>query len=471
MALHHLLACLGPLEVRGVEAAARAAWLHATGYRLLQGEALGRFAELSPAVLALLTCHPSGHVRASALGRLGQRGALRVAWPFLLLRLNDWVPQVREAAAGELARALDEVPPPVLVQHLPLLDWLEGAQRLDAGPLVARVEERLSRADTLGLLEARLADPAGSWTAGRSTAPSAAEAGAAEAGAAAGADLPAEAGGTAEGGRAGRGGAEAAARLRAWRLLWAARPSAHTRLLLRALEDGHAPVRRWAAARAAELPEGEGLQRVLLRMGHSPLAVVRREACVLAASQGRAALAGAGAQVLRAALFDPSRLVRAHAQRHLARESDVAGLYRQAVQEEHALAEALAGLGETGGAGAGGAGDAALVALFLAHARPQVRARAAQALARLDPSGAASLLPGLVGDLSPRVSRAAAAALRRAGAPVAPERLRRLLAQPAAPHVARHARRLAEGLAEGLARQEPGLARELAALARAHGGS
>lgn len=382
MALHHLVSQLEPDEVRATDAAARAAWLHATGYRLLQTDVLTRFAELSPSVLALLTCHPSGHVREVALGRLGSRGASE-AWPFLLLRLNDWVEQVRRVARVEAEAALARVPLPLLARHLPLLDWLERTGRADHQPFLARVQARLAEPDALDFLEAHLSQ------------------------------LPRP------------------ARRRAWSLLWGGQPAGRARLLAHALEDEDVTVRRWAAARAGELPEGEGLQRVLSRMARSRTALVRREAWVLRMRRApvEAALSLSGR--LHGALLDPSRVVRDLAQRRLARDVDVAALYRAAVRAEQALPCALAGLGETGGAA-----DAGLAALLLAHALPSVRREAVVALGRLDAEGAARLLPGLLGDVSPRVSRAAAAALLRAGARLSPDVLRRHLLPPGPPHAA-----------------------------------
>ncbi|MCI0569404.1 MAG: HEAT repeat domain-containing protein [Myxococcaceae bacterium] len=363
MALHHLLADLSSDAVRAVDAAVRGAWLHATGYRRLEPEELGRFAELSPSVLALLTCHPSGHVRAMALERLGQRSS-REAWPFLLLRLNDWVEPVRRAALSEALRVLPEVPLSLLVQHLSLLTWLSRTGRADHGPFLSRVHARLSETDALSHLEAHLPEL------GREE------------------------------------------RRMAYRLLLEARPDASVRLLVRALADADVALRRWAAARVGERLEGEALARVLARMERSRTAFVRREAVMLYA-QRVPSLAPAR---LQAALLDASRPVREYAQGRLARGLDAAAVYRAALRDGLRPAVALAGLGEVGAAA-----DAALVSLFLAHPLPSVRRAAVGALGRLDGAGAAALLTGLLGDASPRVARTAAAVLQRHGARPAPQ--------------------------------------------------
>jgi hypothetical protein len=60
-----------------------------------------------PLVLALTACHPDGHVREVAVGRLGELGHQLVP-PVLALRAADWVPQVRERARTAIDRRLGQ---------------------------------------------------------------------------------------------------------------------------------------------------------------------------------------------------------------------------------------------------------------------------------------------------------------------------------------------------------------------------
>lgn len=76
--------------------------------------------ELRTVGLGVLSCHPSGHVREAALREL-DTAPVASSLPFLLVRANDWVRQVRVVAYARLL-ALDEDD----VEHLaPLLELVQ----------------------------------------------------------------------------------------------------------------------------------------------------------------------------------------------------------------------------------------------------------------------------------------------------------------------------------------------------------
>src|SRR5688500_7969966 len=83
------------------------------------------------AALRLATMHPDGRVRQKAIRRLGARDAR-----CLLLRVNDWVPEVRAAARRALARC-DAT---ALVSALPLLERARQWQRVGDRRLLDEVE-------------------------------------------------------------------------------------------------------------------------------------------------------------------------------------------------------------------------------------------------------------------------------------------------------------------------------------------
>lgn len=91
--------------------------------------------------LALASMHPNGRVRERAC-RLSDGKRL----PYLLIRLNDWVPQVRAAAREALELGLG-APAESWVDCLPLLERLKGWGRDDHGPFVERVLQRLAQPD------------------------------------------------------------------------------------------------------------------------------------------------------------------------------------------------------------------------------------------------------------------------------------------------------------------------------------
>ena len=88
-------------------------------------------------VLGLASLHPKGRLREAACRLLGIEG-LR----YLLLRLNDWVPQVRNAARAVLDDLIGESPQ-IWVDCLPLLCRLESCGRDKHGPFLERVDGSL----------------------------------------------------------------------------------------------------------------------------------------------------------------------------------------------------------------------------------------------------------------------------------------------------------------------------------------
>ncbi|MFB7846860.1 MULTISPECIES: hypothetical protein [unclassified Streptomyces] len=118
------------------------------------GTVPGRY---GPAVAALMSFDRSGHIRETGVARLAGTGD-PFALPFLLLRLNDPVEQVRDLARDAVTTRLDPGHVDLLVQLLPLLDGLRGRRR--AGRLLTSVEDLLHRHGTVALWRgARSDDP------------------------------------------------------------------------------------------------------------------------------------------------------------------------------------------------------------------------------------------------------------------------------------------------------------------------
>jgi len=112
------------------------------------------------------------------------------------------------------------------------------------------------------------------------------------------------------------------------------------------------------------------------------------------------------------------------------------------------LAEAVAGLGETGTEE-----DADAIAELLAHPRTRVRIAALRALVRLAGDAVVPALTVAIGDASPAVARAAMVALRPRAAQVDAAALARWYVEPSEPHVRRNALSLlaAQGKWDGIA--------------------
>lgn len=110
----------------------------------------------SPHLAGFLTFHPSGYVRETAIKHLSAHtGGL----PYLLLRLNDWVPEVRRCARDLLAKGESLVTPEQWVDNLPLVYRLLECGRDRHGEFVSHVEARLAQPDALGALEAGCRHP------------------------------------------------------------------------------------------------------------------------------------------------------------------------------------------------------------------------------------------------------------------------------------------------------------------------
>lgn len=93
--------------------------------------------------LSLYAADSSGHVREAAVRRCAQVGD-PVLLPVVAERLNDWVPEVREAARHALLTMLLAAPVPLLIANLPLIMRLHGGTgRGDSAAWLATFEARL----------------------------------------------------------------------------------------------------------------------------------------------------------------------------------------------------------------------------------------------------------------------------------------------------------------------------------------
>lgn len=387
--LHHLVARLAPDDVRAVDESLRQRSLFYTDYSALGPQDLGRFASSSPSVMALLTCHPNGFTRQAALQRLADSGDV-ASWPFLLVRLNDWVGPVRATALRAAMAALPRVPLEVLVRHFPMLEMLRQLTRADHSPFLEAAMARLRQPDALAWLERHL--DALAWRSRRS----------------------------------------------AFRLLMKGPPELARRAVEQGLDDADPVVRLIAVEHVDPLFSDEELPPLLADLEHSRSTSIRREAHALYA---RRVPALAGAKT-REALMDPSGAIRDFAQRRLSGTVDVAGLYREALRDGPVRPGAVAGLGETGNAS-----DVPLLMPLLAHPLVAVRREAVTALGRLEGDGGVEALRELFLDPAPSVCRAAAAALSQGAGRVTPEWLRRCLFRPGLlPHAARQALELISAL-------------------------
>ncbi len=102
---------------------------------------------LTPTADLIELCrHWSGYEREAAVRALVKRGNV-AALPAFLERANDWVPQVRAAAAEAIDALLVAANADAVVRTLPALDRLKERRRTDHSGLVRRIEDFLVQPD------------------------------------------------------------------------------------------------------------------------------------------------------------------------------------------------------------------------------------------------------------------------------------------------------------------------------------
>lgn len=370
----------------------------------LQADGVAALAQLPEgwAALGVVTCHPNGYVREAAVRALARRGEeTHPEIPLLVLRLNDWVPQVRSAALEALEARLAPPFADAFVAAWPLIEHLGEQRRAAHGGFIQRV---------LTLLGSPAARPAL---------------------------------------LRGTASLDGPTRRASFRLALTppATSPADLECLHRALSDTDLLIRRHAVRHLATLPPGPPRDELVLQALADASAAVRRDAFVLLDTVPPATRR----QRLADVLFDGSPFLRAHARTALATLDpavDATARYRGSLSTGPTgsigpagpigpaarLRGALLGLGECGGDD-----DVLLLLPFLEDGRSKIRLAALQALAMLDRESIEPLVDAL-SDPSPRVSRTAARMIVRRPRPGLLDRMLELAEVHLSPaHVRRHA--------------------------------
>jgi hypothetical protein len=284
---------------------------------------------LPTAALGLLSMNANGRVRELAVRQLAGSNADDVL-PFLMLRANDWVPQVSSMARRAIERHCSPATAAAFVAVLPLIERLKAQGRVDNSELVEKIETML------------VSSPAGL-----------------------------EAIGTAMASSRDTSVRRAVARLAHARNLPLERIES-------AISDRDALVRTQFALTAAKRATGEQLGRWLPRLFADKAPRIRSIAFRAAESQLPASLDAA----LTTFLFDRNFWLREFARQKLAArgQSDFARVYGRALKHGEAvqLSGAIAGLSEVGTAT-----DAPLVLPYLFRGSSQIRQAAIRAVCTL----------------------------------------------------------------------------------------
>jgi HEAT repeat protein len=311
----------------------------------------------SVALLGLASFHSSGYVREEAVRRLDRMSG-GAELPFLLIRQNDWVQNVREAALRAVTSRLSPSYAVSFAANLPLVTRLEQTERADHRQFVKAIGGLLKSPECRDALLTTLDSP------------------------------------------------DRLVRRSGFKLAVDATGSDLSSIMERALSDEDTVIRLWAARKIASDFAGAVLDKFLALMRRDRFMPVRREALRAFVSR----LPERAPQELRRALLDTHASMREEARYQLRKTEniDVASFYRQALKSDEnvGLYAAVSGLGESGSAS-----DDTLLIEYTQRESAKVRSAAIKALSRLNGGEHHSTFINALQDEMPGVSREARKAL------------------------------------------------------------
>lgn len=390
-AVNKLLASVTPEELARLDLSFRARSPYGGRYRLewhrLTPARLNRienFGSHSVALLGLASFHESGYVREEATNRL-ERTSDGTELPFLLIRLNDWVRNVRETARRAVISRLRPDYAASFVANLPLLARLEQTERSDQRPIIEAVESLLK---SVGCRDALLQ---------------------------------------------GLASRNRTIRRMSFSLALVAEDADQPSIVDRALKDNDTVIRLSAARIVSAGFEDQRLDEFLSIMSGDHFMPVRREAIRAFVSR----LPERAPLQLRRALLDPHASMREEARYHLRKSEtvDFAAFYRHvlASDTERNLFSAIGGIGETGSAP-----DDRVLVSYAQHRSAKIRRAAVRGLSGLNGDAHIPVFIDALRDAIPGVSREARKALAGRMAVAGSVPLWEIFSTSALPHVRRN---------------------------------
>ena len=362
--IHQIISELSPLDLATLDQRVRESYAAYHFYNIQNWQSLrpsdvGRIAqsEFATSLVGLASSHFSGYVRESAVAELASQRTGKEL-PFLLIRLNDWVPQVRTVAEQAVRARIEPAYAVHLLANISLVLRLRVCGRAEK-KLVDDICDLLKRDECKDVL------------------------------------------------LAGTTSKDKAVRRISFQLAAEAEPSTRAAIIRAAMTDPDAVARSWAVRHFLPDVLPDELPDVVKPMLTDRFMPVRRDALWYAATKRP----DVAKQPLRAALLDNHVSMRETARQFLAAAEvkDAAEFYTCALgngsDKQHFAA--ICGLGETGKAA-----DATLVVPFLKSPLTKIRRAAAYAISRLDLEGQLERLVGLLPDAKPSVSREALKALQ-----------------------------------------------------------
>ena len=362
--IDQIISELSPLDLATLDQRVRESYSAYRYYNLQNWQSLrpadiARLAQskFATSLVGLASSHFSGYVREAAVAELAlQRTGKEL--PFLLIRLNDWVSQVRNVAEQAVHARIEPAYAIHLLANISLVLRLRVCGRVEK-KFVDDICDLLKRAECKDVL------------------------------------------------LAGTTSKDKAVRRISFQLAAEAEPSTRAAIIRAAMTDPDAFARSWAARHFLPDVSPDELPSVVEPMLKDRFMPVRRDALWYAATK-RPDIAK---QPLRAAMLDNHVSMRETARQFLAvaEVKDAAEFYADALgsgsDKQHFAA--ICGLGETGRAA-----DVPLVVPFLNSPLTKIHRAAAYAIGRLDLEGQLERLVGVLSDAKPSVSREALKALQ-----------------------------------------------------------
>src|SRR6266853_4922946 len=330
---------------------------------------LASLGEMSVSLLGIASCHTNGYVREAAVGELGKTKT-GAELPFILIRANDWVPEIRSSARNYLLNRIR----PDYIHHL--MDWLPLALRLS----------KVGRDDHSAILEAIRGLLASS-----------------------------------EAREALREGFESHdhfVRRFCFQLALNSNEADFLTVLQRAFVERDAQVRKEAVYKLHAILPGGGAKELLIRARNDGCMAVRREALHIFAEK----YAAEADQEFQSALLDANIAVREEAHYYFQKKGtvDLRAYYSHRLENSNSrqLCAAIAGVGETGVAK-----DSQLVERFLNNQHSKVRVATLHTIAKLNPDAYLDKFVLALDDASSKVAREAVLALSKKANSVGGQRL------------------------------------------------
>ncbi|MEO2206635.1 HEAT repeat domain-containing protein [Paenibacillus pabuli] len=370
-----------------------------------------RIEQASTIRLSMLTMHWSGYIREAAVRRMIREDE-SYSFAYLLLRLNDWVPEIRLLARAALELKLKPEHAKLWMENIMLVERLRICGRDNFESFIESVHHLLRQKECRFVIHTARVSPV------------------------------------------------ASIRQFAFRISLEAEGTDAGMIMEQALRDEEPSIRRWAAQRVDRMLSGQKLREALLHMQLDSVPSIRREGlAVLATMYPDDAKA-----IIIDRLLDSDLSVRDTARRYAKPWMKVsyAEWYLDVIwsEDQDHLAAAISGLGETGDKT-----DAEVLYEYAKHPSIAVRKAVIRGLMRLDASSYGMHFVHSLKSPQPGISREACRALMHHPYLIQPDEMAGLLSDPdALPHVVRNVLRMISSMSRwsqlGLLLQQLPAARE-----------